>query len=224
MDRTFKAHPISIDTMYRSILGRIDGYRGHRVLFVEGDIVGVPFVPLDDHEIRNLMAMAMTLVNGKPTMRVHVSSGADTNAFDQALSRANKKKYLENTFVLVKQADDSEVVCLHLIGMEACPYFEQTTFVWNSFDPEPVVIPINLEGASITGITDDQGYEFTADVHYTVDGDLLIITTDYLEYHFADDGDGEGETCRVLTIEFDNECPAVEVTICDEPEDSDITQ
>ena len=137
--------PIKFDLMYRSIIGRTtpdveggDTYRGHRVIIVEGDIVGVPHYAPDPERFRTLMASAMGFAaDGDPAIRIYFSSLPTTNAFDQQRSNESMKDYFNSTFVIVRPSGagdddddndddddggfrDGDLVCVNFFALQ--PY------------------------------------------------------------------------------------------------------
>lgn len=108
--------PIKFDLMYRSILGRtaVDSdvdeiYRGHRVVIVEGDIVGVPHWAPDPERFRSLMADALTFAeDGDPAVRIHFCNLPPSSAFDPERGNESMKEYFNSTFVIVRPSADSD--------------------------------------------------------------------------------------------------------------------
>jgi hypothetical protein len=227
-----KLTPITITNLYRSILGRVGDVRANRVISVQGTVVGYPKAPLNELGLRNLLAKSIDVADdGKAAIRVYVSSGNVRNAYFPREAHLNLHRYLNSTFVDVRQADGKVVTAVNivLVGGELpveleCPDFDGWDAMSLTFDsdtPQDVVIPATYNGADIESITDDKDYELTEDVHYEVGEESLTIKTDYLLYAF-DEPEGEEPDCRTLTVVFDNDCPDVTFTICNVAEVTDI--
>lgn len=116
-----RTKPIMSKTMFRNLLGRVGGYRGLRIVAIEGSIVGVPSGPTNQHSTRNLLSMALTFdSDGKASCRVFASTGEVSSAFDPTQSEFSQELYERSLFVTVRptggNVDGSDdVVCVHLI-------------------------------------------------------------------------------------------------------------
>jgi hypothetical protein len=217
--------PIQPTIMYRNILGRVNGFRGNRIVLFPGTIVDVPFVPLDHYEFRNLMAKSLLIApDGKPAHRVYFSNvGATQNAFEASESNVSLERLISSTYVLVRppggnKDGSDDRVCLHVIGMgAACPGFDRDQDVFNFLDPDDILFDVNWGDCEIVSVTDDEDYELTEDTHYVVTEDGFIITEEYLMYHLdnpCDADDDEEPECRTITILLDNNCDPIVITIC----------
>lgn len=119
-----KTKPIMPLTMFRNILGKVDGYRGVRILPVEGDIVGVPGGPTNQHQTRNLTSMALAFdADGKASLQVYFSQGVITSAFDPTQAELPQKTYVNSMFVVVRPAGGNvdgsdDKVCVNLLSVE----------------------------------------------------------------------------------------------------------
>ena len=111
--------PITVRNLYRSILGRVSGYRANRIIVVSGTIVGLPEAPLNELGFRNLLYKARDVAtDGKPALRVYVSSGDTTSAYTPKEATLNTQRYLNSTFVNVEKDDGDVVTCLHIVTVD----------------------------------------------------------------------------------------------------------
>lgn len=237
----YRLFPITFDLMYRSILGRTtpdvpggDIYRGHRVIIVEGDIVGVPHYAPDPERFRTLMASALGFAaDGDPAIRIYFST-LPTPAFDPQRANESMKDYFNSTFVIVRPAgagddvddddDDADVdengflpgdlVCVNFFALASyaeanCPEYVYKTVV-RDFETGDAIFHTS-GGGEIESVMDGE-YELTEDVHYTYDpvtGELVILD-DYFEY--------SEEPPLVLIVTFVG-CEPEELTVVPDPGD-----
>lgn len=183
--------PITVRNLYRSILGRVAGYRGNRVIAVQGTVVGLPEAPLNEHGFRNLLYKARGLGDdGKPALNVYLSVGTSTSAFTPKESTLSTQRYLNSTFVNVQKEDGTIETCLHIIyaggtlPTQDCPQVEDGEY--DPDVPEDVLLAVTMNDAtSIVSITSGE-YELMEGQHYDyADGVLTIYDTNFLAGEFA---------------------------------------
>jgi len=222
--------PIVPLTMYRSILGRANGYRGNRIIPIEGTIVGLPFDPLDSHKERNLMRQALDFGPDKETaIKVYISRvNETTSAFDGRQAAKAGVDYLNATFVEVQEAgtvNGTTHTCLHLIITGECPDVDFEEYIYDS--ENDVTMSYSPDGSSVESIyaysmgdDDDDDYGILVEgQHYNVvNGEIIISHDNWLFMELEEDGDQIG-----LEIMFDVEgCDPVDVIVTrEDPVDTD---
>lgn len=113
-----KLFPINLGLMFRSILGRVEEganwYRGVRVTFVTGTIVGVPDVPTRNEALTSLVASALAFgADGEPVIRGFLSPASEVvAAFDPERSNRKSIEYVGEAFVWVRKDTIDEDVDL----------------------------------------------------------------------------------------------------------------
>ena len=212
--------PITVRNLYRSILGRVSGYRANRIIVVSGTIVGVPEAPLNELGFRNLLYKARDVASdGKPALMVYVSSGDTTSAFTPKESTLSPQRYLNSTFVNVRQDDNTIVTCLHVVVVDGtivsyCPEIEDG--IYDLDRPNDVLMTvIPNDATSIVSVTNGE-YELVEGVHYSYDLDyytpnrgVLNIFGVYLSGEFE-----QGDTVELM-VQFDI-CDPIPVMITSE--------
>lgn len=193
--------PITFDLMYRSILGRTaptsdvdEIYRGHRVMIIEGDIVGVPHYAPDPELFRTLMAASLGFADdGDPAIRIHFCSLPPSKAFDPERGNLSMKDYFNSTFVIVRptsgsedaDADDdsNDVICVNFFALgtyesENCPTFVNNT---EQEELDGSAVFTTTGGGEIESVMNGD-YTLTETTHYTYEDGVLTITAGYLDY------------------------------------------
>jgi hypothetical protein len=162
---------------------------------------GLP--PGSPEAFRTLLAYALTLgADGNPVVRVHFSDLDSVRAYDAERGAMRIPEYINELFVVVKRADDSEVVCVNIkaMGLLAdCPTIEELLVFYTGGD---IVIPVTngTDDAPSVSIEDDgESYELVEDVHFTYDGSDITILDSTLSGYFS----GEGDSI-VIVIQFDD--------------------
>ena len=228
--------PIKTDLMLRNIIGRLDGtdrlYRALRVTVVEGEIINVPYLPPglppgSPEAFRTLLAYALALgADGNPVVRVHFSDLPSTRPYDAERGAMRIPEYINELFVIVKRADDSEVVCVNLKALGLlieCPRVVEEQ-IFGYIDPSDILIYVEngTESAprvEIIGLDGDGGdYELEPGVHFTyeevdADGDITHLIT-VIGSYLPDLGDLES---FVIRITF-GDCEPIEVEVFIEDE------
>ena len=119
-----KQNPITVENLIYNILCSTgDIGRAPKVMFVEGEVVGVPFAPKEMRGFRNILHKAITLgENDETVVRVYANQGVTTSAF-KGHSHDGWWKIINSLFVKVKPdpLEDKTVVCLNLVVSGTLP-------------------------------------------------------------------------------------------------------